>query len=116
VQSLSRTYRGGSSPANRYADVSPEDVDLLLSSGKWKLVNKGPAAQRVAQAEVTEIPAPAADESFDPQGEEEIKIEATPAAIEEAATLSVDLSKVTGSLKGGRISVADVRAAAEESE
>jgi len=38
-----RTYRGGSSPLHRFADVHPEDAFSLLQTGTWRMVEAPPS-------------------------------------------------------------------------
>jgi hypothetical protein len=110
---LSRTYRGGNNPRNKFADATPEDVELLVKSGKWKVVQ---AAQASASTPSEDNPPMPAFESDEEPAEEVTETEKEPVEIlaskkvrEEAEELGVNLENVTGTGKDGRITVADVR-------
>ena len=36
-QQLTRTYRGGANPSNKYVDALKEDAELLEQTGKWRV-------------------------------------------------------------------------------
>lgn len=100
-QLLTRVYRGGNNPGNKYVNAASEDVALLESTGKWKMVNKPPvtAVVPVPPTEVEDIPAPAPE------------IFATDGAIREAGEAGIDLVTVEGTGKDGKVTVSDVRSA-----
>lgn len=52
-----RSYRGGNNPLERYANVHPDDVGKLVSTGDWRVVNQVvlpdvPDTRRQAQDEI----------------------------------------------------------------
>lgn len=53
-----RMYKGGNTPLHRFANVHPDDVERLLSTGVWELV-AAPQPVAPAPAIPVQIPAPA---------------------------------------------------------
>lgn len=109
-KALTRTYRGGRANTARFADVHPDDVQLLEATGKWKVVPRpGVVATNVPDPGAPVLP-PALE--VEPAGE----IDATDAARELAEEHGLDLSTVTGTGAGHRITVTDVKKVLSERE
>src|SRR5690606_13335098 len=101
---LTRVYRGGRANTARFADVHPDDVQLLESTGKWKVVPRpGVVATNGPDHGAPGLP-PALEVEPEPAGE----VDATGAARELAAEHGLDLSTVTGTGAGGRVLKSDV--------
>jgi hypothetical protein len=113
---LSRTYRGGSNPNNKFANATPEDAELLVKTGKWRIVEAQTQPQAPDLVEQNP-PLPAFEPADEPVSEpadqdpepKPVEIIASQKVRDEAENLGVNLEDVTGTGKDGRITVADVR-------
>lgn len=110
---LSKSYRGGSNPSNKYANANPGDVDLLELTGMWQALGN---SEPVSPASVDiETPLPANEDNFslgDAVVEipaEDVEILATEKALELAAELGVNVSDISGSGKDGKVTLSDVK-------
>jgi hypothetical protein len=86
-----RQYRGGNNPHDRYANIHRDDVDRLLSTGKWKLVVRPrpqPAPTPVATI-VTPTPDPVPE--LVPAGIDDDDVD--PAVIEAANQAGIEHTK-----------------------
>lgn len=92
-----------------------KEISRQASSGRREepvSQEPGPASQPVAGAgEATQR---VDEEAPEEAGEPKSRVRATPAALRTAQELGVDLSQVEGTGSGGRITVKDVRSAAEK--
>jgi pyruvate dehydrogenase E2 component (dihydrolipoamide acetyltransferase) len=92
-----------------------QDTSSQAPSGKREepvSQEPGPASQPATGA--GEATRPVDEEAPEEASEPESRVQATPAAQRTAEELGVDLSKVQGTGSGGRITVKDVRSAAEK--
>ena len=93
--------------------VVPDEVNSLEEAGQV-MAATAQAAENERVAETAEPPAPEGDDGE--EGEGEGSSEATPAAAKAAADLGVDLASVEGTGEGGKITKADVEAAAASND
>ena len=89
-----------------------KEISRKASGGRREeSVSQEPASQPTAGA--GEATRPVDEEAPGEAGEPGSRVQATPAAQRTAEALGVDLSQVEGTGSGGRITVKDVRSAAE---
>lgn len=87
-----REYRGGNNPQNRFANVHPEDVDLLAATGHWQRVGLATAPPPLPRVQPA---APTAPDQFGPPPARPM-----PYSAAQAAEAPEPVSTVTGPVAG----------------